>query len=568
MTGTLIRGHFNSCRLPPNFPITGTGTKIAKTSGMLFHLARKEFLNNLLSSRFVIGFLLCLVLIPFSVLINIDAYRDRVGQHNIDFAAAEKATAEVRVYSALKPVIVFPPEPLGIFGKGLSAQVGNAVTIKLGTKPLLAEGAPAARDNPFLASFFSVDFVDIIAIIFSLLALLFSYDALTREKEDGTLRLQMANPLGRSRFLAGKVAGILMTLLPIVVFCFLLGAVIVLASGDLAFSAVEWARLALLIAFSLVYLIVFILLGLFVSSRSRTSVTSLVVCLFFWVVLIFLVPNLASTFAESFIPVQSRDNLEAVLKDMDKGTSERIREAVRKLPSPDWNMNWYINGGDDGSRETYGCTASFFERQRREMALSEPMRLDNADRKWAPQKSYLDSLSRQALAAENLSLLSPAGIFRALATAACGTSRADQEKRLDDIRRYRETFIAWLKGKNIFERFEYITPTPPSAFRGADQIIEARTGGKFKTLAEYDAWAEKQTDFRSRFLILSTVKVAGENPDDYPFLNLADMPRFPARPASAAESLAGSAGRLGLLLFECALLFALAFVAFIRYDVR
>jgi ABC-type transport system involved in multi-copper enzyme maturation permease subunit len=542
--------------------------KIAQGSGMVFHLARKEFLNNLVSARFVIGFLLCLVLIPFSILINVDAYRDRVGQHKIDLAAAEKATAEVRVYSFLKPVIVFPPEPLGIFGKGLSGQVGNAVTVKLGTKPLLAEGAPAARDNPFLASFFSVDFVDIVAIIFSLLALLFSYDALTREKEDGTLRLQMANSLGRSKLLAGKVAGILMTLLPVVVFCFLLGAVIVLVSGDLAFSAGEWVRLALLAGLSLVYLVVFILLGLFVSSRTRTSVTSLVVCLFLWVVLVFLIPNLASTFAESFVPVQSRDNLEAVLKDMNKSLYERIRQAVQKLPPADWNMNWYMNGDDDGSRETYGCTASFFERQRREMALSEPMRLDNADRKWAPQKSYLDSLSRQALAAENLSLLSPAGIFRALATSACGTSRADQEKRLDEVRRYRETFVSWLKGKNIFERFEYITSTPPSAFRSADQLIEARSGGKFKTMAEYDAWAEKQSDFRSRFLVLATVKVAGDSPDDYPFLNLADMPRFPARPAWAAGTLAGSASRLGLLLFECVLLFALAFVAFIRYDVR
>ncbi len=203
---------------------------------MVFHIAKKEFHNNLLSARFLIGFLLCLVLIPFSILINIDDYRDQLGQHRIDRDVAEKAMAEVRVYSALKPIVVFPPEPLAIFGKGLSAQVGNQVKVRLGVKPILAEGKTAARDNPFLASFFTVDFVDIAAIIFSLLALLFSYDALTREKEDGTLRLQMANSLGRSKLLAGKVVGILVTLLPVVVFCFLLGGIIVLFSGDLSFG--------------------------------------------------------------------------------------------------------------------------------------------------------------------------------------------------------------------------------------------------------------------------------------------------------------------------------------------
>jgi ABC-type transport system involved in multi-copper enzyme maturation permease subunit len=542
--------------------------KIAESTGMVFLIARKELRNNLLTSRFAIGLFLCLVLIPFSVLINIDDYRDLMAQYRIDRAAAEKATAEVRVYSALKPIVVFSPEPLGIFGKGLSGQVGNQVKIRLGTKPLLVEGEATARENPFLASFFSVDFVDIATIIFSLLALLFSYDALTREKEDGTLRLQMANSLGRSKLLAGKVTGILMTLLPVVIFCYLLGAVIVLISGGLNFSAAEWARLALLAGLSLVYLLVFVLLGLFVSSRSRTSVASLVVCLFLWVVLVFLVPNLASTFAESFVPIQSRDNLDAVLGDMDRSLRARIRDVVQKLPEADWNMNWWMSGGDDGSRETYGCTASFFERQRREMAASEPMRLDNADRKWGPQKAYLDSLSRQSRAAEGMALASPAGVFRAVAAAVCGTDRRAQERRLDEVRRYRETFISWLKGKNIFEKYEYITPTPPSAFRTADQLVEARSGGRFKTMAEYDAWAQKQPDARQRFMVLRTVDVPGDSPEDYPFLNIGDMPRFPERPVSTAALLGGPVVRLGLLLFEAILLFALAFVAVIRYDVR
>ncbi len=535
---------------------------------MVGHLARKEFLNNLLTTRFLIGFLLCLFLIPFSILINIDDYRDQLGQYKVDRDAAAKELAETRVYSFVRPTVVFPPEPLGVFGQGLSAQVGNQVKVLLGTKPLLAAGKTAARDNPFLASFFSVDFVDIAAIIFSLLALLFSYDALTREKEDGTLRLQMANPLGRSTLLAGKVAGILLTLLPVVVFCFLLAGIIILVSGDIAFSAGEWGRLALLAAVSLAYLVVFIFLGLFVSSRRRGSVSSLVFCLFLWVLLVFIVPNMASTMAESFVPIQSRDNLNAVLADMDKGLGDRIQAAFTSLPKADSYMNWWMNGGEDGSRETYGCTASYFERHRREMAVQEPMRLDNADRKWAPQKAYLDSLSRQARAAESLALLSPAGIFRAAATAVCGTDRRAQEKRLDGVRRYREALIGWFQGKRLFEKFEYITPTPPSAFKTRDQLVAARTGGRFKTEAEYDAWAEKEPDFRKRWQILSSVAVPGDSPDEFPFLHLGDMPRFTERPVSVAAGLAGSSLRLGLLLFECVLLFALAFVAFIRFDVR
>jgi len=76
---------------------------------MVFHIAKKEFLNNLLSARFVIGFIFCLFLVPFSILINIDDYRDQTNLYRLDRDAAEKAVKEVRVYSALRPEVVLPP---------------------------------------------------------------------------------------------------------------------------------------------------------------------------------------------------------------------------------------------------------------------------------------------------------------------------------------------------------------------------------------------------------------------------------------------------------------------------
>lgn len=534
----------------------------------VLRIARKDFLTNLLSARFAIGFFLCLFLIPFSVLINIDDYREQLSLHRVDRDTAEKSQKEIRVYSALRPEIVFPPEPLGIFGKGLSNQVGNKLKIQLGEVPLLPEGKTATRDNPFLAAFFSVDFMDIAAIIFSLLALLFSYDAMTREREEGTLRLQMANALPRAKLLAGKVTGILLTLLPVLGFCFLLGAVIVLASGDISLSGREWGHLALLAIVSLVYLAVFVFLGLLVSSRSKSSVTSLVFCLFIWVLLVFIIPNLSSYLAESYVGIRSRDNLNRVLADMDKAFEGRVEAATRSLAKPDWMMNWYSNNSDDGYDESYGCTTSYFEYKRQRASISEPMRLENADQKWAPQKAYLDSLTRQARAADLLATLSPSGIFRLVGTALCGTDWRAQARRLDDLRRYRETFVRYLQGKSIFSSFAYITAAPPATFRTADQLVAARSGGEFKTLAEYDAWVIKQTDFRAQWQVLNKVRVPGDKPDDYPYLTVNDLPRYPDRPASSLAGFEVQVFRVGLLVFEVIFLFALGYVAFIRYDVR
>jgi ABC-type transport system involved in multi-copper enzyme maturation permease subunit len=531
-------------------------------------LIKKDFLTNLVSPRFVIGFVLCLVLIPFSILININSFRERAAQCRIDRDAAEKEAAEVRVYSTLRPEIVLPPEPLSVFGKGVSDQVGNRVKIQLGEKPLLAAGKTAAGDNPFLASFFSVDFVDIAAIVFSLLALLFSYDAFSREKEDGTLKLQMSNALSRSTALAGKLFGILTTLLPVLVFSFLLSALLILFSRDIAFSAGDWGRIVLLFAASLVYLAVFVFIGLLVSARSRSSVTSLVVCLFLWVLLVFVVPVVAANFAESFVGVASRDNLDRVLRDIDKERDAAISAAFKAQGVPEgWNC-WWCSGGDDGSIETYGNPRNEFENFRRRAAISEPIRLDYADRKWAPAKAYLDSLTRQARAADRLSFLSPAGLFRAVASAVCRTDLVSHERHMDRVRQYRETFVRWLQGKNIFSSFRWLTPANPDSFQTEDALIEKRTGGEFKTAKEYDAWASQQKDFRLRWAKLSTVELEGDSPEDYPFLDISDMPRFEARAGTFLSGLEASALRVGLLLIEAVFLFSLGYIAFIRYDVR
>ncbi len=535
---------------------------------MVLHIAKKDFLTNFLSARFLIGFVLCLFLIPFSILLNISRYRERTAQYRIDLDAAERAVHEVRVYSALRPEIVLPPEPLGVFSKGISDQVGNRVKIRLGEKPLMAEGKTAAGDNPFLASFFSIDFVDIAAIIFSLLALLFSYDAFTREREDGTLKLAMSNPLSRSACLSGKVLGILFTLLPVLVFSFLLGAALVLLSKNISFSAVEWGRIVLLFAASLLYLAVFVSIGLLVSARSSTSVTSLVMCLFLWVVFVFLVPNISASFAESFAAAQSRDNLDRVLADLDREKSERMREGLKARGLPEGTSCWWCSSGDDGYMETYGNTGDEFDVFRRKAMVQEPIRLDYADRKWAPQKAYLDSLTRQARFAKRLSLLSPAGLFRAIASAVCGTGLDSHLERMERVRRFREIFIRYFEAKDAFSSFSWVTPVPPDSFMNEDELVFRRTGGEFKTAREFDEWASVQSDLRARGRKLRAVKVQGDSPEDFPFLDTSDRPRFVDPPLTLFAGLEGSVATAGFLVVEIVLLFYLGYVAFIRFDVR
>jgi hypothetical protein len=52
-------------------------------------IAKKDFLINIVTPGFVVGLLLCLVLIPYTVFTGIQTYENRLAQYEIDSKAAE-----------------------------------------------------------------------------------------------------------------------------------------------------------------------------------------------------------------------------------------------------------------------------------------------------------------------------------------------------------------------------------------------------------------------------------------------------------------------------------------------
>jgi len=532
---------------------------------MIFSIAKKDFLLNLVSSRFVIGFLLCLFLIPFTLMVTIDDYSEQLRIYALDRDKAEKEFKEVRVYSNLRPEIVKPPEPLSIFSGGISSNVGNRVKIWLGEKPLLATGKTTIRDNPLLNSFFSIDFIGIIAIIMSLLALIFTYDLCTGEKEEGTLKLQLSNSISRYKILLGKVIGVYLTLLPIILFCYILSIIFILISPNIQFSAGDWGRIFLLFFTSILFLSIFIFIGLFISTRIHSSRVSIIVCLFFWVFFVFIIPNLSVYMAESFVKVQSQDNLQYVLNDLNREYGKKCNEYAETLEQPDWGMHWNYNVGNDGFRELYGSSKSRFEYYRQYIEFTEPLRIDYADKKWAFQKGYLDELDRQKILAETISLISPSELFRLICSAVCRTDVSSQYRFMNRARLYREEFINYLKDRKIFSSFLYFTRQPPETFKTADEIVRIRTGGKFKNLKEYEEWARANN---WTFAPLRKVDIPGTNSGAYSFLDLSDIPMFQWQSGGLLTNFKESLFKISALVFLSILLFFLSFLSFIKYDVR
>ena len=250
---------------------------ISRNLRLLKTIIAREFLNNILNLRFMIGLVLCLIITVACTIILSHDYRQELTDYNIrvnmqdDFLSNYATRGRMfRTIPHQKPPERFRPLIIGISGD---------------------ENSTSFDDNPLSILFPHLDFLFIVTIIMSLLALLFSYDTITGERQRGTLRLVIANSISRTIILFGKLVGGAASLLIPFILSLLVGVLYINLNPNIQWDGLAWVELVLLTAASVTFIMLFYLLGLMVSAFSRYSATSILSCLFLWVLLILVIPN-------------------------------------------------------------------------------------------------------------------------------------------------------------------------------------------------------------------------------------------------------------------------------------
>ncbi len=527
---------------------------------MILRIALKEWFQNIVTPRFITGFLLCVLLIPFSIVISINEYKSKVNVYESEQKQAEKEN-QAKVYSGYRPVIVKEPTPLSIFARGVSYNLGDRVKIYFGDIPMMSEGKAESRDNPFLNRFFTFDFVSVFIIIISLMAFLFTHDICTGERESGTLKMMLSNPVSQATVLAGKMLGAFFTLMPMLIFSFGLCILMTLFYPDIHFTSSEWLRIGLIFLLSIVFLLLFMVIGLFVSSQVHHSGTGIVVCLVLWVTFLFIIPNLANYSAKSFVKVRSVENLKFGINDLEKEFSKKAGEYKSPI-KVDWEMTWVMQWSTDGFCMIAGATKSYFERIRLMNEFSEPLRVTYADKKWVVQKDYITKLEQQQKIAQLLSFLSPSEIFKESVNRLCATNAESHYDFLDQTRRYREELINYYKANKLFSSYLYFTQQDPKSFMTADEMVNALTKGEIKTLADLNA---KKDPWVFKYF---TGTLPNTNTSEWKPIDLSQFPKFSYRSAKVLEDIRHSMIYIGVLFALALGLFYFSYKAFIKYDVR
>jgi len=309
---------------------------------MLSVLVKKEILNNILSFRFAVTFLMFFLLIGGSMVMmaaNHDkqrrdyynatsAYRERVDQMR-DFNEFELFGMTSRR----------EPNPLSIFAMGLEADMSRSVT-NSEMQGLQVGGTPYA--NPLFALFSTPDVAYVVSIIVSLLAILFVFDAVSGEKEEETLKLVLSNSVPRDALLMSKCIGGLVCLCMSFLISLGVGLLIARVSMSLVLAPTQWLRIGGIVLVSLLYISAFLMLGLFISTCTQRSGTSLMISLLAWVVLVLGIPNLVPVVARQMMPLPSMARMEGEEEairneEYDKARQKMSRDMSREQRSALYN---------------------------------------------------------------------------------------------------------------------------------------------------------------------------------------------------------------------------------------
>ncbi len=521
--------------------------------GMTWKIARKEFLLNLMTFKFTVGTVVCIVLMAVFMPGLVNDYEERLQNYNGNIARNEAEFQKVKVYNNLTPTVYRAPAALSVFSKGIVDRLEVSERIDLDEVSGTETGVGEA--NTLLSVFPVMDVTLILKIVISVLALLMAYDVVSGEREQGTLRLILSNTTPRHQILLGKLVAGWMTLAVPVTAAFIIGLLILLTSNAVNLTGVDWLRIALMYLVSLIFVGSMFNLGLLLSSVSRNSAVSLVFVLFLWLIFTAILPNASANLAAQLKPIEPPEQFAARLKAITNQRDQEIQELAANIDgSEDQSESDAV--GAFGNGLVLLCNKGYMDYHRQIYPITEPRKIQCIDKLLDVKSQYLTSLMRQKQLADTLSGITPIILCERLMSMLAGTDFGNFGSFKNRVRAYRHEVADYIRDKTgNFTSACYFTPYPEGEH---EKLMEAY----FKPSEEAQdekVKAELYKSARQRYDQLQK---------DAPTLALEDFPKFTYRTQPLALTLQQAVPVIGLLTFEGILFFALAFVAFLRYDVR
>jgi len=464
---------------------------------MILEIVKKEILSHLQSFKFSALFAITLILFALNALIFVKSYEERLSTYS------QNVLEHWRQKSSESIAIDKRPNPFAfVAGEGEHDDVLRVFysVARSTIEPDWGRSRSSQLEGNFLFPYFEkIDWVFIIKL-FSLFAILFTFDTISGEKERGTLALICSNSVARSSILLAKyIAAATMLFIPFVIGA-LANLLFINMAGIIVLGIEHFMRIGLVALIGIVYLSVFLLFGLFVSSRTHQSVTALLLLLSLWVVFVIVIPNSAGIVSD----ILSKAPSEQEFAD----SREQIEGSV-------WKLIGNVRRKKLMTEETIGLE---WTRLHKERSVMEKQLMEK----------YNNSLAAKEDRARNFARLSPAALFQFASESIIDNGFESQRRFYKAAENYRQGCEDYLL-QNGKERFIHYT-----------RMVLPFFGRSFRILLLQRELPKEAEDF----------------------------PQFLERSASIPETLVDGFLEMILLILWNVLCLLLAYVSFLRYDVR
>jgi ABC-type transport system involved in multi-copper enzyme maturation permease subunit len=463
-------------------------------------LIRREFLERIRSLQFMVFLVLTVVLFAGNGLVFTAANAAKAETYQKQ-AASRGQSQSTRVTWLLRR-----PNPLLFIAEG--GDGGRAMNYTLMPKGTFFATQPNPRTFK-LPVVPPLDWSFIIGALFSLYVILFGYNAVSGEKEDGTLRLVLSNPVGRVRLLTAKYVSIVSAAAAALLAGALVDLAIVAVLAPQVLTASGLSRIVLVLVMALAYVSLFTFLSLLVSALIHRSSLVLLTLLAVWVLFSVVIPSTASVLMEKLSSAPREIQAARMLQPtMQKEVWARIEDIGKRAERGEFKTEEEVRAAADRAFEEGQVKLNQF--------------YENFER---TQHQRLEAV-------RNLSRLSPAAMFRYAAESLVQSGPGGEDDFLRQLREYSRVY---------------------------DGYIQKKLGNVVQTS---NFMMSSNVTFNGKKLTLHSPE-----PQEYRG-DKSDFPKFAEQRASLDTGLKSALGDLAGLIIWNIILAGLAFSAFLRTDVR
>jgi ABC-type transport system involved in multi-copper enzyme maturation permease subunit len=284
---------------------------------MLRSFIKKEIYQNIATSAF---WLLCGIIFTLNVLCMFM----QITSYNSSKKAFQEYYTEHQKFSSLTDkgdvqfdMAIMPPANLGMMFTGLEQFVGFR----------------AIDQNSIKSLFRNIDFGALTGILFSLLAIILSFQAISGEREDGLLKLIDSYAVKRAKIIIGKWLGIVIIIGILYTLCYIVNILLIICYANTQLSTADVTALFLVYLLGYLYISGMVLLGIYISIKIRHSHLSLLTALLVWAFVILVLPSVPDYAGRLIVKVPSDLQLlsDEINMNHDKeSAAEKIKEKYRK----------------------------------------------------------------------------------------------------------------------------------------------------------------------------------------------------------------------------------------------